>query len=102
MFILMIVCCLFPYNRTNDSTYQLSVVDFYVLLLQGVIYESANVPHGLEGHFLLGADAHKSREFHQGIADALFSLGKIPSTNVVQLSREGAVEVFGPAVSWYF
>ncbi|KAJ8091527.1 hypothetical protein PM082_024448 [Marasmius tenuissimus] len=72
------------------------LTDLYLLLFKKVVLESLNVPHGLEGHFLVGGDDHKHYDFFQGIAKALYTLGKIPSAEVVQLKKEGAVEVFGP------
>ncbi|KAK1217440.1 hypothetical protein PQX77_019904 [Marasmius sp. AFHP31] len=72
------------------------LTDLYLLLFKKVALESLDVPHGLEGHFLVGGDEHKHYDFFKGVAEALCTLGKLPSAEVVQLKKEGAVEVFGP------
>ncbi|KAL0569750.1 hypothetical protein V5O48_012211 [Marasmius crinis-equi] len=71
------------------------ITDFFVLLFKAVLKDPRVVPHGKEGHFLIGADEHKSIQWYSEIAKVLFDLGKVKSPEPTRFTEEEAKQYFG-------
>uniref|UniRef100_A0A0W0G8E1 Putative NAD-binding protein n=1 Tax=Moniliophthora roreri TaxID=221103 RepID=A0A0W0G8E1_MONRR len=72
------------------------LVDIYERLLNSVLKDADKTPHGRAGYHFAASDEFRMGDVYEGIAKALFELGKAKSPELTQLTKEERERYLGP------
>ncbi|KAI0351703.1 NAD-P-binding protein [Trametes cingulata] len=62
--------------------------DLYILLLDALLSKPEKVSHGRNGWFFAANGEHSIRELHEAVAQMLFSLGRVKTTELIPYTKE--------------
>ena len=72
----------------NDRLTNLQVADLYILLLNGVLQDPDQVPHGREGFYFAENGEHTFYEIAKAIGEGLLAIGISPDAEPSSFSKE--------------